>query len=62
MEKELWERLLEECSPAHRAILRMKRDQVPLAEIAKRTGLHEGSVRRILYDLARRVTRPRDGD
>ena len=62
MEKELWERLLEECSPAHRAILKMKRDQVPLAEIARRTGLHEGSVRRILYDLARKVTRPGGAD
>jgi len=26
-----------------------------LAEIATRTGLHEGSIRRILYDLARRL-------
>ena len=28
---------------------------MPLAEIAERTGLHESSVRRILYDLAKRL-------
>ena len=33
----------------------MKRQGLPLAEIAGTTGLHEGSVRRILYDLARRL-------
>jgi hypothetical protein len=27
-----------------------------MGEIAARTGLHEGSVRRILYDLARRMS------
>ena len=26
-----------------------------LSEISARTGLHEGSIRRILYDLARRM-------
>lgn len=56
---ELWERLLQECPPAHREILRLKRQGLLLAEIAARTGLHEGSVRRILYDLARRLAIPR---
>jgi RNA polymerase sigma factor (sigma-70 family) len=56
---ELWERMLENCPPAHREILRLKRQGLPLAEIAARTGLHEGSVRRILYDLARRLAVPR---
>ena len=52
---ELWERLLALCPPAHREVLRLKQEGRPLAEIAARTGLHEGSVRRILYDLARRA-------
>jgi RNA polymerase sigma factor (sigma-70 family) len=57
--QELWERMLDECPPAHREILRMKRQGFRLADIAARTGLHEGSVRRILYDLARRLAIPR---
>jgi RNA polymerase sigma factor (sigma-70 family) len=50
---ELWERMVELCPLAHRELLRLKREGLPLAEIAARTGLHESSVRRILYDLAR---------
>jgi RNA polymerase sigma-70 factor (ECF subfamily) len=53
---ELWERMLELCPPDHRELLRLKKEGLPLAEIAARTGLHEGSVRRILYDLARRLS------
>jgi RNA polymerase sigma-70 factor (ECF subfamily) len=56
---ELWSRMLEECPPAHREILTLKRQGHPLAEISRRTGLHEGSIRRILYDLARRLAVPR---
>ena len=56
---ELWEILMGLCSPAHRELLRLKRQGFPLAEIAARTGLHEGSVRRILYDLARRLAAAR---
>jgi RNA polymerase sigma-70 factor (ECF subfamily) len=52
---ELWGTLLELCSPSHREILELKRQGLPLSEIAMKTGLHEGSVRRILYDLARRL-------
>ena len=37
------------------AIKRLKRDGHSLDEIAARTGLHPSSVRRILYDLARRL-------
>jgi RNA polymerase sigma factor (sigma-70 family) len=51
---ELWDRLLALCPPAHHELLRLKRQGLGLAEIAARTGLHESSVRRILYDLARR--------
>jgi RNA polymerase sigma factor (sigma-70 family) len=56
---ELWKRMLEQCSPGHREILILKRQGMLLAEIAARTGLHEGSIRRILYDLARKMAVPR---
>jgi RNA polymerase sigma-70 factor (ECF subfamily) len=56
---ELWELLLELCPPAHRELLRLKRQGFSLADIAERTGLHESSVRRILYDLARRLAAAR---
>jgi RNA polymerase sigma factor (sigma-70 family) len=56
---ELWTRMLEQCTPAHREILILKRQGLLLTEIAARTGLHEGSIRRILYDLARRLAVPR---
>lgn len=56
---ELWKLMLDECSPAHREILILKRQGLLLTEIAARTGFHEGSIRRILYDLARRLTLPR---
>ncbi len=58
---ELWERLVDCCPPSHREILNLKRQGLPLAEIASRTGLHEGSVRRILYELARRLAAERSG-
>jgi len=53
--EELWSQLLELCPPARREILELKRQGLPLAEIARRTSLHEGSVRRVLYDLAKRL-------
>ena len=53
--QELWEQMLAHCPPAHRDLLRMRRQGLPLAEIAARSGLHEGSVRRIFYELARRL-------
>jgi RNA polymerase sigma-70 factor (ECF subfamily) len=52
---ELWEQLLALCPPAHRELLRLKREGYSLAEIAAQTGLHPSSVRRILYDLAREL-------
>jgi RNA polymerase sigma factor (sigma-70 family) len=57
---ELWETLMRLCPPAHRELLRLKRQGFPLAEIATQTGLHESSVRRILYDLARRLAAERE--
>jgi RNA polymerase sigma factor (sigma-70 family) len=52
---ELWERLLALCPPEHHELLKLKRQGLPLGEIAERTGLHPSSVRRILYDLAKRL-------
>jgi RNA polymerase sigma factor (sigma-70 family) len=60
--QELWEQMLASCPPAHRDLLRMKREGLPLAEIAARTGLHEGSIRRILYNVARKMTRPDEAE
>jgi RNA polymerase sigma-70 factor (ECF subfamily) len=51
---EVWQRLLALCPPAHRDLLKLKEQGLSLEEIAARTGLHPSSVRRILYDLARR--------
>jgi RNA polymerase sigma factor (sigma-70 family) len=56
---ELWTSMLDHCSPAHREILILKRQGLLMTEIATRTGLHEGSIRRIHYDLARRLAIPR---
>jgi len=53
--EELWDTLLELCPPHHRQILKLKRQGLSLPQIAERVGLHEGSVRRILYDLAKRL-------
>lgn len=53
--EELWQIMLRLCPPAHHELLRLKRQGCSLAEIAHRTGLHESSVRRILYDLAHKL-------
>jgi RNA polymerase sigma-70 factor (ECF subfamily) len=52
---ELWEQMLSLCPPRHRPILQLKRQGCSLDEIAAQTHLHPSSVRRILYDLARRL-------
>jgi RNA polymerase sigma factor (sigma-70 family) len=52
---ELGQRMLGLSSPAHREIVRLRMLGVSVAEIARRTGLHVGSVHRILQDLACRV-------
>jgi RNA polymerase sigma-70 factor (ECF subfamily) len=54
---ELWDQILESCPPAHYELLRLKRQGLSLAEIADRTGLHASSVRRVLYEVARRLAR-----
>lgn len=50
---ETWDRMLALCPPEHQQILHLRREGLLLEEIAERTGLHEGSVRRILRKLAR---------
>jgi RNA polymerase sigma factor (sigma-70 family) len=57
---ELWEQMLDLCPPAHREVLRLKREGALTSEIAARTGLHEGSVRRILHALSQRLARSRE--
>ena len=52
---ELWDRILASCPPVHRDLIRLKREGLGVAEIAERADLHPSSVRRILYDLARRM-------
>jgi RNA polymerase sigma factor (sigma-70 family) len=56
---ELWEEMLALCPPEHRELLRLKRQGALNSEVAARTGLHEGSVRRILCTLSRRLARRR---
>lgn len=60
--KELWADLLKICSPAHRPVLELRRRGLSCAEIAAQTGLHEGSVRRILADLSRRYDASKDAE
>jgi RNA polymerase sigma-70 factor (ECF subfamily) len=52
---DLWQRMLALSTPEQHEILRLKREGLPLEEIASRTGLHVGSIRRILRTLARRL-------
>ncbi|MDB5351626.1 MAG: hypothetical protein JWN86_2873 [Planctomycetota bacterium] len=54
--REFWERVLKSCPVAHHEVVRLRMNGYRMGEIASRTGLHEGSVRRILYDLARRLS------
>lgn len=55
---ELWQRLLDLCTPAQRELLDLKRQGFALNEIAARTGYHPSSIRRVLYDLVRQITPP----
>ncbi len=52
---EMWQRLLCLCPPQHRELLELKRQGLAIVDIAARQGLHEGSVRRILCELAARL-------
>jgi RNA polymerase sigma-70 factor (ECF subfamily) len=53
--EELWQRMLDRCPPQHHRVLELRRCGLPLAEVAAQTGLHEGSVRRIIRQLAREL-------
>ena len=52
---DVWQKLLALCPPDHHEVLRLRRQGLSRTEIAARTGLHEGSVRRILRRLAREL-------
>jgi RNA polymerase sigma factor (sigma-70 family) len=52
---ELWQRLLTLCPPEHRPVLDLKRQGAAMNEIVAKTGLHPGSVRRILRNLAAQI-------
>lgn len=52
---DVWQSLLTACPPEHRPVLHLRRLGHDCDEIAARTGLHPGSVRRILRHLASRV-------
>jgi RNA polymerase sigma-70 factor (ECF subfamily) len=52
---DLWDQLMTLCPPEHHLLLELKRQGLSLAEIAERTGLHEGSIRRIVRTLARKL-------
>lgn len=58
---ELWERLLAICPPEHRDILVLKRDGVPIGEIAARKQMHEGSVRRIISRVKEKLIASQPG-
>ena len=52
---ELWDQMVTTCPPTHLEVLKLKRQGCSLDEIAAQTGFHKSSVRRILYELARRL-------
>ena len=54
--RELWEQVLRACPRAHHEVVRLRMHGHRMGEIAVRTGMHEGSVRRILYELARQLS------
>ena len=51
----LWQTLVDACPPEHRPILELRRLGFSCEEIGERTGLHPGSVRRVLRRLAQHV-------
>jgi RNA polymerase sigma factor (sigma-70 family) len=59
--EELLDRLMKLCPPSHRELLRLRAMGLPVAEIAAKTGFHEGSIRRIFHDLERRFDAQQEG-
>jgi RNA polymerase sigma-70 factor (ECF subfamily) len=52
---ELWERMLALSAAGHHNLLQLRRQGCTMEEIARRTGMHEGSVRRVFRRLARQL-------
>jgi RNA polymerase sigma factor (sigma-70 family) len=52
---DLWDRMLALSPAEHHPLLKLKRMGAGMEEIVAQTGLHEGSVRRILRNLASRL-------
>ncbi|MFO0797797.1 MAG: sigma-70 family RNA polymerase sigma factor [Gemmataceae bacterium] len=52
---DLWAKMLRLTPPEHHPILHLRRQGMQLQEIALRTGLHEGSVRRVIRRLSREL-------
>lgn len=59
--EDVWNKMLSLCSPRHRELLTLRRQGLTSEEIARRTGMNDGSVRRVLCDLARRMASTSDG-
>ncbi len=60
--EELWKQMLDHCPPEHREVLKLRREGALSPEIAAHTGLHEGSVRRILCNVARELAQRQTHD
>jgi len=58
--EDLWKNIMQLCPPEHREILQMKRDGAANADVAAQMGLHEGSVRRILCNVAQKLARQQE--
>lgn len=54
--REFRDRILRACPAPHREIIRLRMEGFRIGEIAERTGLHEGSVRRIIHGVARELS------
>lgn len=55
---DMWQTMLDRCPAEHRPVLLLRREGLSIPEIAERTKLHEGSVRRILRRLASAMAMP----
>src|SRR5262249_52975318 len=52
---DVWQQLLALCSEEHKGIVELKRRGLSLDEIALQTNYHKSSIRRILYDLSKKL-------
>jgi RNA polymerase sigma factor (sigma-70 family) len=56
--REMLERIAAEFPPHYRQILEMRASGLTYAEVGEQLGMHEGSVRRIVHKIYRRVAAP----